>query len=311
MALNQFPYTNFHELNGDYVLQTVQQSAADAQAAQQSAQAAQQAAQTAAGQVTEANVKAAAALIAANEAKADATAANTKAEQALSQVQTATSAASAAAASAQTAQQAAGAAQTSASAADRSAQQAASDAERALTKAQEANVKATAALTAANEAEADATAADTKAEQALTLAQQALDDIPTADTMEWDPVPNNAYYIGTSPGNVGNALDTAYPKYIEFSQVGTINQFQATPATPINAIIPELNRGLRVGAIINRSSGLEIFTLSDVRIDADTIYLTWMSVFSRKLDILVLDCPRNATTLTAGLYSYDLTRLEV
>lgn len=276
MALNQFPYTNFHELNGDYVLQTVQQSAADAQAAQQ-------AAQTAAGQVTEANVKAAAALIAANEAKTDATAANTKANQALSQVQTATDAATAAAASAQTAQaqataaqQAAGAAQTSASAADRSAQQAASDAERAIT-----------------------------------LANRALDAIPTANTMAWDPVPNNAYYIGNAPGNVGNALDTAYPKYIEFSQVGTINQFQATPATPINAIIPALNSGLRLGAIIKRSSGLEIFTLSDVRIDADTIYLAWMGVFSRNLDILVLECPRNATTLTAGLYSYDLTRLEV
>ena len=276
MALNQFPYTNFHELNGDYVLQTVQQSATDAQAAQQAAQAAQQAAQTAAGQVTEANVKAAAALIAANEAKTGATAADTKANQALSRVQTATDAATAAAASAQTAQQAASAAQTSASAADQSAQQAASDAERAII-----------------------------------LANQALGAIPTADTMAWDPVPNNAYYIGNAPGNVGNALDTAYPKYIEFRQVGTINQFQATPATPINAIIPALNRGLRLGAIINRPSGLEIFTLSDVRIDADTIYLAWMGVFSRNLDILVLECPRNATTLTAGLYSYDLTRLEV
>ena len=275
MALNQFPYTNFHELNGDYVLQTVQQSAADAQAAQQ-------AAQQAASKVTEANVKATAALTAANEARTTATAADAKASQALSQVQTATDSATAAAASAHTAQaqataaqQAAGDAQTSASAADQSAKQAASDAERAIT-----------------------------------LANQALDAIPTADTMEWDPVPNNAYYIGNSPGTVGNALDTAYPKYIEFSQVGTINQFQATPATPINAIIPALNRGLRLGAIINRSSGLEIFTLSDVRIDADTIYLAWMGVFSRNLDILVLECPRNATTLTAGLYSYDLTRLE-
>lgn len=276
MALNQFPYTNFHELNGDYVLQTVQQSAADAQAAQQ-------AAQQAASKVTEANVKATAALTAANEARTTATAADAKASQALSQVQSATDAATAAAASAQTAQaqataaqQAAGNAQTSAAAADQSAQQAASDAERAIT-----------------------------------LANQALDAIPTADTMAWDPVPNNAYYIGTTPGYVGTALDIAYPKYIEFSQVGTTNQFQATPETPINAIIPALSRGLRFGAIINRSQGLEIFTLSHVRIDADTIYLIWMSVFSRNLDILVLECPRNATTLTAGLYSYNLSPLEV
>ena len=282
MALNQFPYTNFHELNADYVLQTVQQSAADAQAAQQSAQAAQQAAQTAAGQVTEANVKAAAALTAANEAKSDAEAADTKAEQALAQVQTATDAATAAAASAQTAQQAAGNAQISAAAADQSAQQAASDAERAIT-----------------------------------LANQALGAIPTAYTMAWDPSPNNAYYIGTTPGYVGTALDTAYPKYITFTQVsGSTNQFQATPATPINAIIPALNQGLRLGAIIEWSwGGTEIFTLSDVRITADTIHLAWISAISQggdsSLDILVLECPRNATMLTAGLYSYDLTRLEV
>lgn len=280
MALNQFPYTNFHELNGDYVLQTVQQSAADAQAAQQSAQAAQQAAQTAAGQVTEANVKAASALIAANEARTTATAADAKASQALSQVQTATDSATAAAASAQTAQQAAGAAQTSASAADRSAQQAASDAERALT-----------------------------------LAQEALDTIPTADTMEWDPVPNNAYYIGTTPGYVGTALNTAYPKYIEFTRVGTSNQFQASPATPIEALIPVLFRGLRLGAIISESGITEIFTLSDMRITANSIHLAWMGAISgggdSNLEILVMECPRNATALTAVLYSYDLSSLEV
>lgn len=280
MALNQFPYTNFHELNGDYVLQTVQQSAADAQAAQQAAQTASQAAQTAAGQVTEANVKATAALTAANEAKADATAADSKAEQALSQVQTATTAATAAAASAQTAQQAASAAQTSAAAADQSAQQAASDAERALTKAQEA-----------------------------------LDTIPTANTMEWDPVPNNAYYIGTTPGYVGTALDTAYPKYIEFTRVGTSNQFQASPATPIEALIPALFRGLRLGAIISESGITEIFTLSDMRISANSIHLAWISAISgggdSNLDILVMECPRNATALTAVLYSYDLSSLEV
>lgn len=287
MALNQFPYTNFHELNGDYVLQTVQQSAADAQAAQQSAQAAQQAAQTAAGQVTEANVKAAAALIAANEAKSDAKAADTKAEQALAKVQTATDSATAAAASAQTAQaqataaqQAAGNAQTSAAAADQSAQQAASDAERAIT-----------------------------------LANQALGAIPTADTMAWDPVPNNAYYIGTTPGYVGTALDIAYPKYIEFTRVGSTNNFQASPATPIEAIIPALLRGLRLGAIISESGITEIFTLSDMRISSNTIHLAWISAISAggdsSLNVLVLECPRNATTLTAGLHSYDLTRLEV
>lgn len=280
MALNQFPYTNFHELNGDYVLQTVQQSAADAQAAQQSAQAAQQAAQTAAGQVTEANVKATAALAAANEAKTDAEAADTKAEQALSQVQTATNAATAAAASAQTAQQAASAAQTSAAAADQSAQQAASDAERALD-----------------------------------LAQRALDTIPTADTMTWDPVPNNAYYIGTTPGYVGTALDTAYPKYIEFTRVGTSNQFQASPATPIEAIIPALFRGLRLGAIISESGITEIFTLSDMRINANTIHLAWIGGISAggdsSLELLVMEAPRNASALTAVLYSYDLTSLEV
>lgn len=285
MALNQFPYTNFHELNGDYVLQTVQQSAADAQAAQQAAQTASQAAQTAAGQVTEANVKAASALIVANEAKVDATAANTKAEQALSQVQTATDAATAAAASAQTAQQAAGAAQTSASAADRSAQQAASDAERAIT-----------------------------------LANQALGAIPTADTMEWDPSPNNAYYIGTTPGYVGTALDIAYPKYIEFTRVGSTNQFQATPATPIEAIIPALSRGLRLGAIIpladpNETDRFKILTLSDVRIYSNTIHLAWSGVLAAggdaDLDVLVMECPRNATTLTAVLHSYNLSPLEV
>lgn len=279
MALNQFPYTNFHELNGDYVLQTVQQSAADAQAAQQ-------AAQQAASKVTEANVKATAALTAANEARTTATAADAKASQALSQVQTATDSATAAAASAHTAQaqataaqQAAGDAQTSASAADQSAKQAASDAERAIT-----------------------------------LANQALEAIPTADKMAWDPVPNNAYYIGTTPGYVGTALDIAYPKYIEFNQVGTTNQFQATPATPINAIIPALNKGLRLGAIINRSQGLEIFTLSDVRIDANTIHLAWSGVRAAGgdavLHVLEMECPRNATTLTAVLRSYNLTSLE-
>lgn len=280
MALNQFPYTNFHELNGDYVLQTVQQSAADAQAAQQSAQAAQQAAQTAAGQVTEANVKAASALIAANEAKTDATTANTKANQALSQVQTATDAATAAAASAQTAQQAAGNAQTSAAAADQSAQQAASDAERAIT-----------------------------------LANRALGAIPTADTMAWDPVPANAYCIGTTPGYVGTALDTAYPKYIEFTRVGSTNQFQATPATPIEAIIPALFRGLRLGAIISESGITEIFTLSDMRISSNTIHLAWIGVLAAggdaDLRVLVMECPRSATALTAVLYSYNLSPLEV
>lgn len=284
MALNQFPYTNFHELNGDYVLQTVQQSAADAQAAQQAAQTASQAAQTAAGQVTVANVKATAALTAANEAKADATAADTKAEQALSQVQTATSAASAAAASAQTAQQAASAAQTSAAAADQSAQQAASDAERALTKAQEA-----------------------------------LDTIPTADTMAWDPVPNNAYYIGTTPGYVGTALDTAYPKYIEFTRVGSTNQYQATVNTPLNSMVPALQRGLNIDAIIYRGPTSEIqqrLKLTDLWITTENINMAWMGVISDGdmasiIDVLVMTCPRNATTLTAGLYQYNLSPLEV
>lgn len=280
MALNQFPYTNFHELNGDYVLQTVQQSAADAQAAQQ-------AAQQAASKVTEANVKATAALTAANEAQTTATAADAKASQALSQVQSATNAATAAAASAQTAQaqataaqQAAGNAQTSAAAADQSAQQAASDAERAIT-----------------------------------LANQALGAIPTADTMAWDPVPNNAYYIGTTPGYVGTALDTAYPKYIEFTRVGTTKQFQANPATPIEEIIPALSRGLRLGALISESGITEIFTLSDMRISSNTIHLAWISAISAggdsSLEILVMECPRNATTLTAVLYQYNLSPLEV
>lgn len=279
MALNQFPYTNFHELNGDYVLQTVQQSAADAQAAQQAAQTASQAAQTAAGQVTEANVKAAAALIAANEAKTDAEAADTKAERALAQVQTATDAATAAASSAQTAQQAAGNAQTSAAAADQSAQQAASDAERAIT-----------------------------------LANQALGAIPTADTMAWDPSPNNAYYIGTTPGYVGTALDTAYPKYIEFTRVGSTNQFQSTPATPIEAIIPALSRGLRLGAIINDSWATKILTLSNMKITDTSIQLAWSGTSGDEittLNVLVMECPRNATTLTAVLHSYNLTSLEV
>ena len=284
MALNQFPYTNFHELNGDYVLQTVQQSAADAQAAQQSAQAAQQAAQTAAGQVTEANVKAAAALIAANEAKTDATTANTKSNQALSQAQTATDAATAAAASAQTAQQAASAAQTSASAADQSAQQAASDAERAIT-----------------------------------LAQQALDTIPTADTMAWDPSPNNAYYIGTTPGYVGTALDIAYPKYIEFNRVGTTNQYQATVTEPLNSMVPALQRGLNIDAIIYRGPTLEIqqrLKLTDLWVDNTTVHMAWMGVISDGgtatiIDVLVMEAPRNASTLTAVLHSYNLSPLEV
>lgn len=272
MALNQFPYTNFHELNGDYVLQTVQQSAADAQAAQQ-------AAQQSASKVTEANVKATAALTAANEARTTATAADAKASQALSKAQTATDAATAAAASAQTAQaqataaqQAAGNAQTSAAAADHSAQQAASDAERAIT-----------------------------------LANRALDAIPTADTMAWDPVPNNAYYIGTTPGYVGTALNIAYPKYIEFTQVGITNQFQATPATPIEAIIPALYQGLRLGAIIPLDGGFEILALSDVRIYSNTIHLAWCGVLAAGGDadyhVLVMECPRNATTLTAVLYN--------
>lgn len=280
MALNQFPYTNFHELNGDYVLQTVQQSAADAQAAQQ-------AAQQAASKVTEANVKATAALTAANEARTTATAADAKASQALSQVQSATDAATEAAASAHTAQaqataaqQAAGDAQTSAAAADQSAQQAASDAERAIT-----------------------------------LANQALDAIPTADTMAWDPVPNNAYYIGTTPGYVGTALDTAYPKYIEFTRVGSTKQFQASPATPIEALIPALSRGLRLGAIISESGITKIFTLSDMRINANTIHIAWIGALSgggdSSLEILVMECPRNATTLTAVLYQYNLSPLEV
>lgn len=284
MALNQFPYTNFHELNGDYVLQTVQQSAADAQAAQQ-------AAQQAASQVTEANVKATAALTAANEARTTATAADAKASQALSQVQSATDAATAAAASAQTAQaqataaqQAAGAAQTSAAAADRSAQQAASDAERAIT-----------------------------------LANQALGAIPTADTMEWDPSPNNAYYIGTTPGYVGAALDIAYPRYIEFDRVGTTNQYQATVAEPLNSMVPALQKGLNIDAIIYRGPTLEIqqrLKLTDLWVDNTTVHMAWMGVISDGgtatiIDVLVMEAPRNASTLTAVLYSYNLSSLEV
>lgn len=281
MALNQFPYTNFHELNGDYVLQTVQQASQDAAAAAQSAQAA-------AGQVAEANQKATEALARATIANTTASGADQKAETAITQAQAAQAAAQAAATDAQTAQaQVAG-----------------------------AQAAAQAAQSAASEAAQSAYEANRDAAEAIQTAEQALAAIPTADTLTWSPSPVNAYYIGTGAGNVGRALNIAYPKYIEFMQVGTTDQYQATVATPLDTMVDELYQGLYIDAIVYTGTLGVRLRLTDLRITAETIHMAWIGVVAgggdAELMVLSMDCLRSASSnLTAVLTTYDLSPLEV
>lgn len=281
MALNQFPYTNFHDLNGDYVLQTVQQASQDAAAAAQSAQ-------TAASQVAGADQKATEALARATIANNTATGADTKATQALAQAQSAQAAAEAAAEDAQTAQaQVAG-----------------------------AQAAAQAAQSAASEAAQSAYEAERDAAEAIQTAEQALAAIPTASTLTWSPSPANAYYIGTGAGNVGHGLDIAYPKYIEFMQVGTTDQFQATVATPLNAMVDALYQGLYIDAIVYIGDIGTRLRLTDIRITNDTIHMGWIGVIvgggDAELMVLSMDCLRSSSSnLTAVLKSYNLSPLEV
>lgn len=122
MAINQFPYTNFHELNADWMLQTVKSSAATATSAAASAasaaaaaEAAQAAAEAAAAEVEGAAEDAAAALAAATQAVTTANSASSAAQAAstvANQADATASAASVDAAAALTAAQAASAAMT-------------------------------------------------------------------------------------------------------------------------------------------------------------------------------------------------------
>lgn len=122
MAINQFPYTNFHELNADWMLQTVKSSAATATSAAASAasaaaaaEAAQAAAEAAAAEVEGAAEDAAAALAAATQAVTTANSASSAAQAASTVANQADATASAAAvdaAAALTAAQAASAAMT-------------------------------------------------------------------------------------------------------------------------------------------------------------------------------------------------------
>lgn len=122
MAINQFPYTNFHELNADWMLQTVKSSAAtatnaaaSAASAAAAAEAAQAAAEAAAAEVEGAAEDAAAALAAATLAVTTANSASSAAQAAstvANQADATASAASVDAAAALTAAQAASAAMT-------------------------------------------------------------------------------------------------------------------------------------------------------------------------------------------------------
>lgn len=122
MAINQFPYTNFHELNADWMLQTVKSSAAtatnaaaSAASAASAAEAAQAAAEDAAAEVEGAAEDAAAALAAATQAVTTANSASSTAQAASTVANQADATASAAAvdaAAALTAAQAASAAMT-------------------------------------------------------------------------------------------------------------------------------------------------------------------------------------------------------
>ena len=120
MAINQFPYTDFHELNADWMLQTVKSSAttatsaaASAASAAAAAEAAQAVAEAAAAEVEGAAEDAAAALTAATQAVTTANSASSAAQAASTVANQADATASAAAvdaAAALTAAQAASAA---------------------------------------------------------------------------------------------------------------------------------------------------------------------------------------------------------
>lgn len=172
------------------------------------------------------------------------------------------------------------------------------------------------AETAAESAETAATTAASAletAEQAVLLAQQALAAIPTAQDLAWSPTPNNDYFIVPAANNVSDALNMAYPKYIEFEQVSG-NQFRAQLSVPIETMVNPIGRGLKLDAVIYTQYSMNRLMLSDYRFTANKIKLAWIGteaaggdsavvVLQTELDIT----PTSETTvITANRIIYPL-----
>ena len=296
MALNQFPYTNFHELNGDYVLQTVQQASQDAAAAAQSAQAA-------AGQVAEANQKATEALARATIANNTATGADTKATQALTQAQSAQAAAESAAEDAQTAQaQVAG-----------------------------AQAAAQAAQTAATDAEQSAFEASRDAAEAIQTAEQALAAIPTSQTLtaQINEVPT--VYGPNTAQSVSHLLNLAYPAALAFEQISGTNFRCTMSGYTWSQIAALINQGVNIDAVITLGMSEGGTKPTQIRLpltycersnNSDYIRLCWMGFApyphtgtAQAPIIWVLDCVTtlNVETLSqaANLSEFDITPLRI
>lgn len=297
MALNQFPYTNFHELNGDYVLQTVQQASQDAAAAAQSAQAA-------ASQVAGADQKATEALARATIANNTATGADTKATQALTQAQSAQAAAEAAAEDAQTAQdQVAG-----------------------------AQAAAQAAQTAASGAEQSAFEASRDAAEAIQTAEQALAAIPTSQTMTARINEIPTVYAQPTEQTVSHLLNLAYPAAIPFEQISGTNFRCPLQGYTLSQLIALIRQGVAIDAVITfgmseggaKPTTIKLaLTYCETANNSDYVRFQWLGFspypheagYSQAPILWVLTCISTLNTptldLRATLTEFDLTPLQI